>query len=441
MHNIINLVRRATSGKAGRSILSAALGIAAISSTGCHLVSSARQAVPAHRLDPNLFECSRDNLAPVPYAALGQEKPQDHLIGPGDILGVYVFGIFPPGEDETPVQMRAQAVNQRYYPPRGTVVGPTTGLPITVDVNGELDMPLIDRVNVEGLSLTQAADKIREAYLSEEVVKEGRERVTVGLITPRVKRIVVLREDTPNAAVSLVSPQAVDEIHRGSGEVIDLPVYESDVLHALASTGGLPGTDAARELYVIRRSPTIDYRYINEDRLQQMAGQVDSGVVRIPLVGCADQAIPFSQDDIKLDEGDVVFVPRRNEYFTTGGLLPGARVPLPRDRDVDVIEAIALANGSAGGPLGSDGSVLAGGGVSFMREPTRVLILRDLPDNRQITIRVDLDRAMKDKKERIRIQPNDVVMLQFKPGSAALNGTLNYIPSTVVGLLIRDSNN
>jgi len=417
--------------------MTAVVGILAVCSTGCHLVSSARHAIPAHRLDPNLFACSRDNLAPLPYAALGQEKPLEHLIGAGDILGVYVFGIFPPTEEETPVQARAQAVNQRYYPPRGTVVGPTTGLPVTVDVNGELDLPLIGRVNVEALSLTQAADKIRQVYLAEGLVKEGRERVTVGLITPRVKRVVVLREDTPDSTVQLVSPQAVNEIHRGSGEVIDLPVYESDVLHALASTGGLPGTDAARELYVIRRSPAVDYRYINEARLQQMADSGNTGVIRIPLAGCPDQPIPFTQQDITLDEGDVVFVPRRNEYFTAGGLLPGSRVPLPRDRDIDVIEAIALANGSAGGPLGTSGDVLGRSGVSFMREPTRVLILRDLPDNRQITIRVDLDRAMKDRKERIRILPDDIVMLQFKPGSAALNGTLSYIPSTFVGLLVR----
>ncbi|WP_168565314.1 polysaccharide biosynthesis/export family protein [Crateriforma spongiae] len=425
----------------GRVCVTATLGLLAIANTGCHLVSSARHAIPAHRLDPNLFDCPRDDLAPLPYAALGQEKPMEHLIGPGDVLGVYVFGVFPPGEDDTPVQNRAQAVNQRYYPPRGTVVGPTTGLPVTVDINGEVDLPLIDRVNVQGLSLTQATDKIRKTYREADMIAAGRERVSVGLITPRVKRVVVLREDTPATPVALASPQAVDEVHRGSGEVIDLPVYESDVLHALAATGGLPGTDAERELYVIRRSPTIDYRFMNIEQLQTMVDTLgpESGVVRIPLVGCPDQPIPFTEQDIKLDEGDVLFVPRRNEYFTTGGMLPGARIPLPRDRDIDVIEAIAMATGSAGGPLGRDGGVLAGAGVSYMREPTRVLILRDLPDNRQITIRVDLDRAMKDKKERIRILPDDVVMLYFKPGSATLNSTLNYIPSAVVGLMIRDA--
>ena len=30
----------------------------------------------------------------------------------------------------------------------------------------------------------------------------------------------------------------------GTGQIIDLPAYQNDVLTALARTGGLPGTDA-----------------------------------------------------------------------------------------------------------------------------------------------------------------------------------------------------
>ncbi|MEO1619203.1 MAG: hypothetical protein AAFV88_25365, partial [Planctomycetota bacterium] len=44
-----------------------------------------------------------------------------------------------------------------------------------------------------------------------------------------------------------------------------------------------------------------------------------------------------------------------------------------------------------------------------------------------ITIRVDLDRAMTDPKERLRILPDDVVMVQQKPAGAILNTTMNWI--------------
>jgi protein involved in polysaccharide export with SLBB domain len=400
-------------------------------STGCHLVSSAHKAIPAHRLPKDLFDCPRETLAPLPFAALGQTKPADHIIGAGDTLSVYIYGVFPPTEDETPIVQRSQSINQRYYPARGSEVGPSTGLPVTVAADGTIDLPLIGRVNLSGLTVGQAKDMILDEYRDEDILQEGRERITLNLLVPRLYRVVVLREDTPSAAVALTSPQNVDQIHRGSGEVIDLPVYENDVLHAMAATGGLPGTDAPREVYVIRKESGISGQFLNAGNLQSIVsgGQGDGcspGVVRIPLAGCPCQPVPFTEADITMGEGDVLYIPRRNEYFITGGLLPGGRVPLPRDEDVDVIEAIAMATASAGGPLGRDGSVLAGGKIGNLREPTRVIILRMLPDGRQMTIRADLDRAIYDPNERIRILPNDVVMLQFKPSASAIYSTLNW---------------
>ncbi|TWU18979.1 polysaccharide biosynthesis/export family protein [Allorhodopirellula heiligendammensis] len=411
----------------------ALITITTLSSTGCHIhsVASARNSIPANRLDPNLFGCSREALAPLPFSSLGQVKPEQHIIGPGDTLSIYVYGVFPANEEETPVQQRSQAINQRYYPPRGTVVGPLTGLPARVEGNGTIDMPLIGDVNITGLTMPQAVAKLKQAYLDENVLQEGKERVTVDLLIPRVRRIVVLRQDTPNPAVALTPPGVVDQVHRGSGEVIDLPIYENDVLHALGATGGLPGTDAARELYVIRNGAGINTQFLSGGSLQGLvsggeAGQCNAGVIRIPLAGCPCDGIPFQPADVVLHEGDTVYIPRRDEYFITGGLLPGARIPLPRDKDVDVLEAIALATGSPGGPLGIGGQALIGGRPGYVREATQVMILRTLPDGRQINIRVDLDRAITDQKQRIRIMPDDVVMLHQKPGAAFFNTFLNY---------------
>jgi protein involved in polysaccharide export with SLBB domain len=368
---------------------------------------------------------------------LGQPTVADHIIDAGDTLGIYIFGILPANEDETPIVQRTQTVNQQYYPPGGTELGSRTGLPISVDADGAVDLPLVGRISVRGLTMAQAVNRILTKYSEEELLQKDRERVTVTLITPRVKRVVVLREDTPSEPVTLVRPGTNDEIHRGSGRIIDLPIYQNDVLHALAASGGLPGTDAKRELWVIRNLGEAERTYFTPEQLQAWTQQVSIDgcgpqVTRIPLVGCAGAPLPFTTNDILLNDGDVVFVPRRSEHFVTGGLLPGARIPLPRDEDVDVIEAIAIATGSVGGPLGQSGSVLADGSPGFMREPTRVLILRKLPDGRQLPIRVDLDRAMQDEKERILIQNEDVVMLQFKPTAAALNGALNSVRFSII---------
>ena len=151
----------------------------------------------------------------------------------------------------------------------------------------------------------------------------------------------------------------------------------------------------------------------------------DPQVIRIPLVACPGEELPFRPQDVILEAGDVVFVPRREEYFYVGGLVKGAKIPLPRDEDIDVVEALSLANGSVGGPLGQSGTALSAGTPGHMVRPTRVIILRTLPDGRQLPIRVDLARAMVNEKERILIQADDVLMFQFKPQQAIFNGALN----------------
>ncbi len=354
-------------------------------------------------------------------------------------MSIYVYGVVPPGTELTPVLEKSQPINQRYYPPHGSVISATTGLPVEVDSDGAVDLPLLGKLQLGGLTISEATATVKNAYRDKQVTKEDTERVQIALISARVKRIVVLREDTPSTPVSLVRPGQVDQIHRGSADVVDLPVYENDVLHALAVTGGLPGTDAAREIWVFKRAGLGNPHAICPEELQIRtasyepdAGCDSNQVVRIPLTGCPGEELPFRPCDIILEDGDVVYVPRREEYFYVGGLLAGAKIPMPRDEDIDVIEAIALANGSTGGPLGQSGQALAGGSPGHMVRPTRVIILREMPDGRQLPIRVDLARAMNDPKERILIQANDVVMLQFKPQQAIFNGVLNFVNLTYI---------
>ena len=405
--------------------------ITLVSSVGCHAITDVHQSIPASRLPCELCTEPREGRSVFPFTALGQEKPKAHVIGAGDQLSIYVHGSGPPGVAETPVLQRSQPINQRYYPPHGSAVGATIGLPFEVDAEGGVELPLVGRIPLAGLTLTEATDFVKKVYRDKKITLEDAERVQVALISARVHRIVVLREDTPSPVVQLVQPGQVDHIHRGSADVVDLPAYENDLLHALAVTGGLPGTDAAREIWIFKRSGLQDPHAICAEELQArtanfVEGEVcENQVVRIPLTGCPGEGLPFTQADVQLDSGDVVYVPRRDEYFYIGGLVGGAKIPLPRDEDIDVVEAIALANGSVGGPLGQSGQALASGTPGHMVRPTRVIILRETPDGRQLPIRVDLARAMTDQKERILIQPNDVVMLQFKPHQAVFNGVVN----------------
>lgn len=420
--------------------LSGAILCGVLSLAGCHSLTHGCHSVPASRLDPHFFGEIKEAQVPVLMSALGQEAPVAYRVGPGDTLAIYVFGVLPPTVDETPILERFQTFNQNYYPPHGTIVQPSTGLPIAVGPDGALEMPLLGRVPVAGLTIDEITQKLKKLYTEMAVVQPGRERISVALITKRTHRVVILRQDTPAAPVQLTTPQVVDQIHRGSGQVVDLPAYENDVLHALAYSGGLPGTDAVREIWIMRNCAIAGTMGMTQAKIDETIQRYEHGeqcgpsVIRIPLNVYADCPLPFGPKDVILSDGDVVYVPRRYDYFYTGGLLDAAKIPLPRDEDLDVLQAIALARGSVGGPLAQGGSALANGTPGYFIKPTRALILRKLPDGSQMQIRVDLARAMEDEKERIMIQPEDLVMVHFTPAQMASNAVINFLNFNFNGL-------
>ena len=170
-----------------------------------------------------------------------------------------------------------------------------------------------------------------------------------------------------------------------------------------------------------------------------MIPKESSKLVRIPLTQPIGEEHPFRQKDVILGDGDVVFLPRRDgDQFITGGMLPSGRHPLPRDRDIDILEAIAISTGPNFGPAaGTRAPYYAGGGKGIL-PPTDVVIVRRLSNDKQIKIRVDLKKCLEDPSERVVIARGDIVLLKFKPGEMAGNlalnlFNLNYTVSQVIG--------
>ncbi len=150
---------------------------------------------------------------------------------------------------------------------------------------------------------------------------------------------------------------------------------------------------------------------------------------RIPLWTQNGESPCFSQSDVILEDGDVVYLrARQKDVFFTGGLISGAEIPLPRDYDVDILEAVSIANASVGGPGGQGGQVFrAGAGPGNIIPPTRAIVLRKVGNGQQVAIRVDLERAVRDPKQRITIQPGDFIMLYYKPGETFFNAAINFV--------------
>lgn len=388
-------------------------------------------AIPARRLGPELRGVQRDALVPIDFRLLRQEKPAEHIIEQGDTLGVYVRDV---------VENSAQLATV-HYPLAQTdphIEGPAVGHPFRVNEDGMLVLPDVAPINVRGMTLAQATEAVRGAYVDNQIVQADRNAVTVSLVKPRTVEVIVLREDT-GADIPVWKPRDGHTIaRRGSAEVVTLPAFENDVLHALTASGGLPGIDGFNEVWVLRggglaSEVTIDsirQRIANEsvslEMVQNLAG--DAPLLRIPLRVGPCETVQFGPQDVILKEGDILFVAsRETEFFLTGGLLHGGMFPLPRDYDVDIFAAIAIANGNSLGPAGINAPAtnfnIKPGAVI---PPSRAIVVRTI-GSQQIKIDVDLKRALDDPKERLIIQPRDLILVKYRPSEFVGNLALNIV--------------
>jgi hypothetical protein len=140
-------------------------------------------------------------------------------------------------------------------------------------------------------------------------------------------------------------------------------------------------------------------------------------VVKIPIRLSEGERPNFTEEDIVLGDGDIVFIEsRETEVFYTGGLLGGGQYTLPRDYDLGVLEAISIAQSPQSSQQGSTRSI---GGVSALNQDvtisaSHVVILRQLPNGARIPIEVDLYRALRRPEvENILVQPGDLILLQY----------------------------
>ena len=139
-------------------------------------------------------------------------------------------------------------------------------------------------------------------------------------------------------------------------------------------------------------------------------------ITRIPVRLAQGEYPQFSEQDVILKDGDIVFIEsRETEIFYTGGLLGGGQYTLPRDYDLDVLGAISIAES---GSQGNTGGGRQTGGVSALNQDitigaSNVIILRKLPNGKQVPIKVDLYKAIRNPRERIMIQPGDYIVLQY----------------------------
>jgi protein involved in polysaccharide export with SLBB domain len=384
--------------------------------SGCSVY---RQTVPGYCVGSGYYE-SRSDKEPINFLRLRQAPPPAYRLDERDVLGVYIEGVLGSKEEPPPV----------HFPETGDMP-PAIGYPVPIRENGTISLPLLPALEIRGLTLAEAEQKIRESYINRKILRPDRDRIIVTLMRPRTYHVLVVREDESHPGASNLGNVTADRAalamllgttRKGMSHAVELRAYENDVLHALSATGGMPGNDATSEVIILRGgfSNTQQRDYFMEsmnDPESRAEFTNQSNVVRIPLrLGPNDPIPNVSERDIILNTGDVVFVQsRETEVFYTGGLLRGGQYPIPRDYDIDVLQAIAMTGGNCSTATGSDDSFLSGGGnIGAIFPATRVIIIREMCGE-QVPIEIDLRRAMIDPAERVTIQPGDFIVLEYRP--------------------------
>ncbi len=408
--------------------------LAICSQVGCTALFIPIDSIPARRVPKRFLAERQADKVPIDVARLRQPKPPYYILDKEDVLGVFIEGVLGNEDEAPPVQL----------PEPGSDLPPAMGFPVPVREDGTVSLPLVDPIPVRGLTIQQAEELIKRTYVENGLV-QPETRSIVTLLRERTYRVFVVRQDNqlysnPQFAANRSGRGNMQGINAPSdfssrGFVLQLPAGRNDVLNALSDTGGMPGVNAKAEVRILRgggqdfadRDAQLRQFYQSNDPSQFPYGIVPpqsdvQNTLRIPLRLRPGEVPRFKMEDIILRDGDIVYVDNREtEVYYTGGLLGGGEFALPRDYDLDVLTAVARSGQS---PLGVGNSQQGLGGLIATvgtMPPTDLIVLRPLPAQRQIAIKVDMKRALNDPRERLLVRAGDTLILRYKPCEEAVN--------------------
>ncbi len=401
-----------------------------LSLTGCTALLSPIDSIPASRVPAQFLAEPQANKVPIDAARLRQPKPEFYTLDSEDVLGIFIEGILGGIDEAPPVQI----------PLPNSDLPPAVGFPVPIRDDGTISLPLVEPIPVRGLTIQQAEALISRAFLDgPKPFLKKENRIIVTLFRERTHRVFVIRQDNSFAqrgnqfqGVGQRAAVADRSDQSSRGFVLQLAAYKNDVLNALAETGGLPGVNAKAQIRILRgdrldiarRDAQLAEFYRTNSAEKFPYGVIPSvpdstNSITIPMRLAPGEVPAFRPEDIILRDGDIVYVDsRETDVYYTQGLLRGGEFPLPRDYDLDVLAAVSLA-GTNVGATQQTGSILSGGGAQT--PPTELIVLRRLPGNRQLSIRVDLNEAINDPRQRILVKAGDTLTLRFKPQEELIN--------------------
>ncbi|MBI2478564.1 MAG: polysaccharide biosynthesis/export family protein [Planctomycetia bacterium] len=263
--------------------------------------------------------------------------------------------------------------------------------------DGTISVPLVGPVQVAGLEVIQAEQRVRA-----ESIGRGKfvsPNVTLALIQRRTNKVAVMG--------AVEKPQTYE-----------LPASNSDLLTAIVQAGGL-SKDAGTIIEIrhppgLAEIPVADYSNGYATELASMRGQ--RRLVRTPPrtmhVDLA-QAASSDSGDYSLPDGATVMVMRRPKRFIhVMGLV---HKPDQYEIEEDVPEPRLL-----------DAVAMAGGTTLSIAD--KVHVIRQLPDRTEpVVIQASIRSAKGDTTSNIRLAPGDVVSVEETPTTFVLGTLKDFI--------------
>ncbi len=419
--------------------------------TGCLSIPNSQTVSPRY-FKSKVHGGVRSEMEQINFVKLRMDKPTEELLGPNDVLGIYIAGITGAVDEAPPIHNIGPSVSVNDKP--------ASGYPYQVRSDGTLSLPMLpEPIYVEGMSLVQAEEAIRAAYTLKRQIVRADANISVSMIKRRTYHVTVIREDiaaddmrstTISSTMGGKGAGYMAGMSRGTATSLELPAYRNDVLEALSQTGGLPGLNAKNEVVILRKAYSEAFSktdYMDDDfnvgRAQSQVADrynetgaindlsAELGIVRIPLrVGPNETPPQLTSEDVTLYDGDVVYIQSREaEVYYTGGLIKGGVYPIPRDYDLDVMGAIATAGGTIGASAGAAANN-ATSRVGSLVPASRILVLREV-NGKQYAIQIKQKDMLSDPSQRILIEPNDVILVEYTPLELWFNMMYNVINFSV----------
>jgi polysaccharide export outer membrane protein len=290
----------------------------------------------------------------------GPQPNSEYLLGPQDELRIWALGM--------------EEISER---------------PVRVDPAGFIDLPVVGRMSVAGLTIEQAKQQLVERLQSE-------------LREPRVSIDIVGYGSQPVSVLGAVNSPGVHQLQG-----------HKTLLETLSLAGGLR-QDAGHAIKITRRveAGPIPLPNATTDRSQQF------NVAEVHLKDLLEATSPT--ENIVIRPHDVITVSTAELVYVVGAVRKPGGFTLNDRESVSVLQALSMAEGLGEAPAAGSAK-----------------ILRSLEGNSERQeIPVDLKKVLNGEARDVNLQANDILYVPTSTSKKVMARSLEAVVSTVSGLVV-----